>query len=253
MMGDANKSTETRRITELAALWLTERGFRPVESEVSIARKWVADLASAATLTRSEAVKAKLLRRPPSWQRDIPALEWNVLYNEWSKEFEALPSIITAAIEVKVSWSDFARDDKWTRPAATHLLYLAVPLGLVRRVSIPDEIGILGCGKTLRTVRPAKIQTITDAQALSVVYQIAIRRDNFTSYARFREFNRQARDDENERTNRARLRTLIDVCHSVATGTHSPQEALNFYGVKVGRNEQGLIRKLEELSPATAN
>jgi len=141
-MPDANKTDLTRQITAAAAIWLNERGFKPIETEVSVADKWVADLASIGYLTRTEAQRLKLIHRKPAWkQRQGRARE------EWEHEYLALPAPLTAVVEVKISLSDLGKDTKWIRAAPARLLYLAVPQTLIDRLvaepNIDDRWGLL--------------------------------------------------------------------------------------------------------------
>jgi len=245
MTVDANKTGETRRVTELAAQWLAEKGFKPVESEVPIAERWVADVAGFASLTRTESVNMHLVPRRPSWGKG-----YQQAYQIWNEAFEKLPPIITAAIEVKTSRSDFTRDNKWTRPQPCHLLYVAAPSGLLKKIEtkIPDNIGILSCTETIRCTRRASLgQHLTDGEVALFLFQVAVRRDHFTAYERFREFNRQARERHNERTNLARVRDVSRAVMSVVRGEKSPQEALRYYGIKIGNGDA--VRELEQLRP----
>ncbi len=45
-MKDLNKSKLTENVTEAVIVWLKEKGFKPVQTEVRIANGWVADIAS---------------------------------------------------------------------------------------------------------------------------------------------------------------------------------------------------------------
>lgn len=235
-MVDANKTAETRQITELASRWLSERGFKPVESEVPIAEKWTADIAGCGELTRTECTNLKIIpRRPKQWS--------GTELDAWNAQFNAI-EILTAAIEVKVSKADFARDDKWSREWPISLLYLAAPAKLLAKIDVPDGVGILSCGDSCRCVRPSRMNQVSHKVTLSTVHAIAVRRDHFTAHARFREFNRQAAERENERVNRARFGTMVDVIVDVIVGEQTVQDALRMRGIKIDRNGD-VVRRLE--------
>lgn len=246
---DANKTGETRRVTELAASWLGERGFKPVESEVPVADGWVADIAGCASLSRTEAINMKLIRRKPTWDKD-----WVANNQRWEADFASLPSIITAAIEVKTSRSDFTRDKKWLRLSPVHLLYLASPPKLIKPEEVPDWIGLIVCGECgPRTIRPAACQQLDWAQVANVVHAIAIRRDHFTAYQRWREFSRQARERDNERTNKASVYAMVSAAVDVVTGKRTPEEALKMHGIKTGRLRAETVETLRRLVAPVLN
>jgi len=67
---DRNKTDLTHAVTQAAMTWLDERGFKPVETEVEIARGWVADLASAIFPTPTELINLKLIPHRPDWEAE---------------------------------------------------------------------------------------------------------------------------------------------------------------------------------------
>jgi hypothetical protein len=40
-MDDLNKSPLTKQVTKASLAWLTEKGFKPVQTEVQVASRWV--------------------------------------------------------------------------------------------------------------------------------------------------------------------------------------------------------------------
>lgn len=74
---------------------------------------------------------------------------------------------------------------------------------------------------------------MTPAQQLDVVFQIAVRRDNHTRYARLREWQKEIRAQTNENISRTRVLTAMRAMQSIVQGEHgSVQEALDYHGVK---------------------
>lgn len=245
-MPDANKTSLTHQVTESAAQWLGERGFKPVETEVPVGHRWIADIAGAAVLTATEAIALKLVRNRPKWSKT-----WLQDLDQWKAEFDVLPTVVTAVIEVKTSRSDFTRDDKFTRDPVSHLLYLACPTGLVKSDELPSHVGLIYCCEGVaRCVRPALLRTIDQPKVTEVVYSIGMRRDHFTAYERFREMNRQSTERENERSNKARLISIVRCVVDIASGKRSVKDSLQWYGVKVGKVDEGVIA---ELNRVTAN
>jgi hypothetical protein len=229
-MPDNNKSDLTRRVTEAAALWLSDRGFKPVESEVPVDDCWVADLASACSPTPTEAIKLKLVPETIAWDAE----GWKSFADRYLGFMTTLGRPVTAVIEVKVSRWDFSSDPKWNRTPPADLLYLAIPKGLLERKLWPDGWGILefpadrptAC--KCRCSRPAPVRSIMVEQATSLIYEVAIRRDHFTRYERFREFNRQAR----ESACRNRMNDAIGAVLDIVEGRRTVEEALGWHGIR---------------------
>jgi len=242
-MIDANKTGETRRVTEAAAIWMGSHGFKPVETEVPVSDGWLADIAGCATFTRSEAIQMGLIRRKPAWDR-----QWQHQIALWENEFASIPQIITAAIEVKTSRSDFTRDRKWFAESPVHLLYIASQPGLVSQEELPDNIGLLSCGDGVpRCVRKAKLSSVAQRQVLAVVFQIAMRRDHFTAYARWREFERQARSRDNERTNVCRVNNVVNAVLSIVDGHCTAEDAMRSHGINAGKQNDKIVRELRRV------
>lgn len=233
-MSDANKTELTKRVTAAAAYWLGERGFRPVESECTIAERWCADVASFAHLTRTEAKSLRLR----------------------FDEIELVCGPITIAVEVKTAVQDFRRDDKFERPNPTHLMYLAVPRNLISLDQINGRWGVLEyddrTGK-IKCIRHAQIQPSPIEQVLRVVVEISNRRDNFTRYERFREFDRQAREHDNERTNRHRLSSVMSAVLAIQSGKYGVDDALKLMLGSKCRLPKWQIDQLNQLATVAAD
>ncbi len=221
-MPDANKTDLTRRITAAAATWLDARGFRPVETEVPAVTGWVADLAGFCYPTRTEAQSLKLIDKKPPYPTGLTSFseEYHRVLEKWERTYAALPLPLTAVVEVKASPADLARDTKWGRQLPAHLVYLATPPNLVCGESLDARWGmlVLMASGDMRLHRSAQVNDVAIEQTLSLVCQIAMRRDNFTRAARGREFEKQARQTTNTEINRKRLSKAMEVVLAVLDG-----------------------------------
>ena len=241
---DANKTRRTQMVTDAAARWLAERGFKPVETEVAVSSGWVADVASFCYPTRTEAQALKLLSRRP--KSDSSQLE----YNEWNRRFKLLPSPLTALVEVKTSISDFRGDRKWNMMPPTHLRYVAAPLGMLDADNLPAGWGLLSvdsAGRVHHNYHP-QIHSITVNQTLNVVAQVAIRRDHFTSKSRFREMRKQHNERCNTRQNLIRVSRAVEMVCDIITGKRSAEEALEYYLSSRQKLPGYLLERLKELT-----
>lgn len=231
-MPDANKTQLTRQITKLAAEWLDGKGFRPVETEVSVADSWVADVASFCYPTRTEAQQLKLIARKPSETKGdrLHPRDPNTPLEKWDRSYLALPQPITAIVEVKTSLFDFTRDGKWDQPAPAHLMYVAVPDGLILPAALNEHWGLLVAGPAggIRLHVFPELREAGINQTLRVICQIAMRRDNVTRHIRSREFDRQAREITNGRINRQRLSSAVEVVLAILDGK-PVAEAIQWY------------------------
>src|ERR1039458_5691991 len=103
---DRNKTKLTHDVTNAAHFYLDERGFKPLETEVAVTNRWVADLCGVTSPTQTELIKLGLLSRSPTWK----APRWK--RDAWYKMLMALLDIMTCLVEVKTSRSDFNHDKK---------------------------------------------------------------------------------------------------------------------------------------------
>ncbi len=138
-MKDLNKSRLTENVTQAVIVWLKEKGFKPVQTEVRITNGWVADIASILRPTQTELLDLKLIRKPPKWSPETrkDVAEWSADVREMKRQ------IFTSLVEVKTSRNDFISDHKWDLPQPTNLAYLAVPKGLISEGEWPVGWGIL--------------------------------------------------------------------------------------------------------------
>lgn len=232
MIGDRNKTELTKRVTAAAISYLDERGFKPIETEVSVAHGWVADLAGVVCPTLTELIGLKLLTRKPGY-RHPDYVRWCHAATEMQKDMP----LLTAIVEVKTSRSDFRGDKKWKLPVPANLAYLAIPDDLnVAEDEFPEGWGILGFRASpdcVRCQRAPVVRKVTTDQQLAVVHEIAVRRDHDTRYERIRELRKEIRDDQNERTSVTRFLTAMRAMRSIVEGEHGDtRTALAYHSVK---------------------
>lgn len=205
---DRNKSERTEAITRAAFAYLQERGFKPVETEVSLCQRWVADVAAVAEPTPTEMIKLKLVQPKPrfsppecdcpseGWQRHTEACnefrqacyrKWDEThYRPWQGTCEAIPQPLTALVEVKQSRSDFARDHKFKAESPpANICYLAMPRGLIKPDELPAGWHVLEYSdERLSLTRKGRIYSVPLDQQLKTILAIAVRRDHATRFAR---------------------------------------------------------------------
>jgi hypothetical protein len=234
-MDDRNKTGLTHDVTNAVATWLDERGFKPVETEVCMPRArgesgWVADLAGVIDPTQTELIELKLLRRPPSWNKEHSTREgqkhssWDSPTRAaWKAERRALRRPMTCLVEVKTSRADFVGDRKWLLPQPTDLVYLAIPSGLVKEAEYPAGWGILSYSEagSIRQLRPPTPVAVDMEKRMEVILSVAVRRDHHTRYARFREFQKIERLEAGERKTLRRMSDLAGVFVQVIRGEHN--------------------------------
>lgn len=270
---DRNKTELTQNVTRYAVLWLDAKGFKPVETEVSIgvSRGWVADVGGAIMPTQTEYINLKLIRRPPRYdfdRRDKPGYQerYREVRDEWNTDYRKLPGILTAIIEVKTSVADFQRDIKFQIAGydTTNLRYIAMPAGLLAKEKWPTGWGILLYGSsdqielnggapepTLRCVQPSPLFNSSVEQSRRVILQLAIRRDHVSRYARLRAFQKRICIDNAERKSLTRIRQAISFVLGIAEG-HSVEDAKLMSGLRVALPNhitERIDRLKEKLSP----
>lgn len=180
---DRNKTDLTHRLTALAMMYLENRGFRPVETEVILNGFGIVDVAGFVYPTCTEAKKLRLITQTKFGLEDEK-------YNEVMFRYGPM---LTAVIEVKVTRSDFLKDikRKFKNNWPAHLCYIAYPKGLIIERELP--CGWLGLesdsqGSSLRrrywnhpTVHPQHPGIVAE-----FIGALAVRTDKRTRFARWR-------------------------------------------------------------------
>ncbi len=246
MTYDRNKTELTQNITRNVVLWLDGKGFKPVEAEVPVAPGWVADAAGVGTPTQTEMIELKLLPRPPRSPRwfGVPEAEreaqqkvFGDAMQVWNAAKDAVPPILTVAVEVKVSLSDYSRDRKrkWAPQTwPTNLCYIAMPEHLVPEAKWPAGWGVILFsqeGTTIRRVVPPAVHPTTPERQRDVILALAVARDHATRYERLRELQKRVRLEQAERTIAHRFHHVIRVVQEIMKG-RTPEEALRYHGIR---------------------
>lgn len=251
-MADRNKTELTQNITRLAALWLDEHGFKPVETEVRVDKAWVADIAGVCFPTQTELIALKLLRRGPSyngdWKNPDARIRHNELVRQWREEREKLPERLTALVEVKTSLGDYRGDPKWERPWPTNLCYVALPAGMVDSVTLPKDWGVMVFsqdGSSIRRVFSSGLRPMTTEQHLDVIVSVAVARDHVTRYDRLRQFQKEVRLNNVERESISRVQDAVIFVKRILDGK-SVEEARSYCRLKA-KLPALISRELEEL------
>lgn len=235
-MPDRNKSELTLRITEAAINWLDGIGCRPIETEIWVDDSWIADIAASWRPTMTEAQNMKLISRRPRidyFGTEEKLQEQREKNESWYKKYEKLPRFFTVLHEVKVSRSDFTRDDKWTRKSPTNIRILSIPRGIIKEEEWPEGWWILEhakTGKLLKAARKGMFTEVTLQKQLDVVQNVAERRHNRTKYAFFKEIQKSHTNSHNEYVNRVRLSSMAKAVFSILKAEHdSVETALRYY------------------------
>jgi len=219
MIPDRNKTLSTRQITAVVVAWLDEHGFKPVETEVLVAESWQSDIAGLIDCTEGEAIYLRLApRKPTNWRTSDGYREKREAF---VNAYKALPSPLTALVEVKTSLSDLNGDSKWKRASPTDLRYVAMPLKLLERALaiVPHSWGLMTVTDSgVKIHRYAGLESdITVEQRFRVAYNVGIRRDHRTRHKVLRESLKSARVVHNrevvtpDRWSRI-VRAMLDIC-----------------------------------------
>jgi hypothetical protein len=243
MTDDLNKTAVTKDVTAAAIVYLDERGCKPIETEVTVAPGWVADVASVVQPTATELIDLKLIERAPSWNYQIKVgldPEGKNIYTsspkraDWNARVAGMQQLMTVLVEVKTSRSDFCGDKKWAMQPPTNLAYLAIPKDLAID-GPPSGWGVLEVSESGCRLRTAPaIRSVTVEQQLAVVLQIAVRRDHDTRYERLRALNRRHREQVAESRSSTNVMKAMRLMESIIHGKHgSIKEAMFYHGVKL--------------------
>jgi len=194
---DANKSPLTHKITALASKYMECLGCKPIETEVPIGEKWVADLASYTYATMFELKHSKIFKSPLFSALNIP-VDRDLDYARRDWMYQTLQGPITVAVEVKISQNDFVRDNKnkFKRVPLANLNFIAYPKRMddyVERRMMDEQFkcwGRLVCsdrGYRMMRVIPPRMFTVTTLEnKIALVSQVGIRRHHRTAYAYYR-------------------------------------------------------------------
>ncbi len=228
---DKNKTPLTHRITAVAVDHLDRMGFKPVETEVPVADGWVADVASFIYPTPTEARKLKLIEGRSQEYREL--------------QFRHGP-MLTALVEVKISRSDFTKDEqrKFRNPyPPAHLCYLAYPTGLLDEEEIPRGwIGLVmskNGERVTKVCRPWGMEPYPQpaGDVADFIAQVAIRRDHRTRHKALRELRRAYNAKQTNDRKVGRISSVISALTEALTNdsAHADKtmtEILEWFGLR---------------------
>lgn len=200
-MLDNNKTALTHKITAVCAAYLDKRGFKPIETEVSVYRGWVVDLASFVY---------------PTWtERRLIGLN--------SQE---LISPVTAIVEVKITRDDFRKDIRRKFNAENlpaHICYLAYPKQMLSDEEIPQRwIGLEAKADGSKILRRKQKRIVPipqdDGQIIDLIAAVAIRRAHRTRYRELKDAMRMYNAEKRERETRYKATSLLEALTVWLTG-----------------------------------
>src|SRR5271157_2742903 len=231
LFDDQNKTEITKQITAATCFWLDERGVKPVETEVTVAMGWIADIAGVLCPTETELQTLKLIRRKPSWKKSEEDRQ------AWQVEASFLNRMMTVIVEVKTSRGDFRGDKKWTMEPPADLCWVAAPAGLITETEKPQGWGLLEYSETRNCMISRQIPTVrttTMEQQRNLVHAVACRRDNQTRYEHINRLRKEYHEEDKQRTSLTRVQDAMRAALSVARGEHGSVEgALEYHRIKL--------------------
>lgn len=250
-MQDRNKTELTHQVTAAVAAWLDEHGAKPVETEVPVARKWIADMAGVIHPTQTELIGLKLIARKPAQRFKLASIRFEPTdeYLDWARQVRALTKPLTIVVEIKTTRSDFRGDRKWTAKPVANLQYIAVPSGLVKDDEWPLGWGVLATGAdgTLRQVCKPEFHQVTMKQQLDVVLAVAVRRDHHTRYARLKSYQQADRIEQGASKTLHRVQNLAQALMDVVEAKEPTAEAcFTKYHIKLWP-EESVWRRVQVL------
>lgn len=234
---DRNKSSVTCAITAQAIEHLKYIGAKAIETEVPLGSAWIADIAALWSPTPTECLRSKLL--PPrkkvqvvhEWEggkftrtEDDPAQKWDEMYSH-------LPGDITIVHEVKTSYSDFNRDDKFTREPAGDLQILSYLKGCIPEHRLPKNWWLWEhtAGGRLKVAPCPIINHVDWDKKFWLAAALAERQHNRVFNKWQADLQKKYRMEDTLRTAAYRIRNIAKIVHEVARGERTPEEALQYY------------------------
>lgn len=251
MIADRNKTSLTHVVTAASRDWLSAHGFKPVETEVCVGRRWIADLGALLIPTQTELIQLRLLRRAPQW-----SLQGSEAYRLWEQERAALMRYMCCIVEVKTTRSDYRHDHKWTKLIPTDLAFLAVPKGLLSEAEWPVGWGILEWDE-VHGIRYRRVATPSAQEAdtqRDFVCSLAMRQFNQINYELLRDQEKVRRLERAKELPVARMYDAMRAMQDILTGRYllhvrdkTPADfvslVLSCYGIR--NLPQSLLTELE--------
>ena len=235
---DRNKTELTHNITLGAISHLRFIGAKAIETEVPVAEKWVADLSALWSPTPTECLQSKLLppRRKISRLFEFEGTQIDIPEDDpeqaWDDTYDKLPWCITIVHEVKTSYADFARDDKFSREPIADLQILSYPIGVISEDKLPKHWWLWGHaqGGAVRHVsKYPKLFNPTDRNRFVISASIAERQHNKVHNKFFSDMQKKQTIDRATDKAATNLRGMADTVLKVAKGEMKPEEAFAYY------------------------
>jgi len=254
---DFNQSELHNKIKAEAMNWFLAHGFKPIEFEVAIRKKWVADIVGAIQPSTTECIKLKFIKPRPKFvcgldywklegeERKQAEEDRNKLledhrqrYNVWFKETENFVyKNYTMVAEVKAFRSDFTKDiNTKFKQTPAHMNFLAYEKGIIKKEEIPDGwFGLEHIGEERFKYHPGRIVYNEMDTQYDIVYNLSMRMHNAYHYAHMNERIKQQRSNDVERQNHYKVSRIISaVVDSIENGfdDESVEATLKSHGIK---------------------
>ena len=242
MSADRNKTDVTLAVTEALVGWMARRGMKPIETEVPVARRWIADAAALWDPTHTEINKARLPLPPPA----TPARK------TWDHVPMPFPSGLTVVGEVKVSRSDFTGDKKWAREPVANLQVLSIVKGIIEPEQYPPGWWVLihaPAGRLMKVAQRTPAHVVDDLVRFETARSIGERHFNRHNGQFFRDLQKRHREQHAEQRMRWRFADALRAVFDIASGERTIEEATRYLS---RRDSRGLSahdqRRLEQIA-----
>ena len=235
---DRNKTELTHNITLGAIDHLRFIGAKAIETEVPVGDKWIADLAALWSPTPTECLRSKLLppRRQISRLIEFQGTQIDIPEDDpeqgWYDVYGKLPWCITIVHEVKTSYADFSRDDKFNREPIADLQILSYPIGIISEDKLPKHWWLWGHtegGLVRKKSKYPKLFTPTDKNRFTIATSIAERQHNKVHNKFWSDMQKKQTLDRATDKAATNLRYMADIIFKVANGTMQPEEVFAYY------------------------
>ena len=253
---DQNKTALTHRVTATAIAYLDGLGCKPIETEVQVAREWVADIATFWYPTQTEWKKAHLDKRFGSPTKAE-------LYQAFRRFCHRYATPLTVLVEVKTTLADFKKDAgrKLVRGASpASLSFIACPRDLYKKVcaDLDYHVGVIltaANGQSVVKTYPPHPEPHHSGDMIDFIAAVAVRRDHRTRYKAERDFMRMWKAKEAMRRKAHRIdqvvRGILDYCQRkgpyYTDAFAGLTAALKYHGAINGRAHESTMRRIREL------
>lgn len=254
---DRNKTSITCIITNAAIEHLRYIGAKAIETEVPISKGWIADIAATWDPTPTECLRSKLLpaRKMVTVEYEFEGhkftREEDCPEQKWNEKYGNLPGGMTIAHEVKTSYSDFSRDDKFAREPVANIQILSFLKGCIPEHRLPKNWWIWehSAGGRLK-IRPEPVVNHVDYEKkFWLAANIAERQHNRVFRQWQANLQKKYRMEDTLKTAAYRMRNISKVILEVAKGEKTPEAALAYYfnAKDLTHNAEWILPSLKEI------